>query len=306
MTIKLCIAVLTTATRGETLSECLYKISELELPNIEKVDLLVVQNRIEESFEVTSLVNSMSHERIKFTTILEPSLGIPMARNCALKFAQENDYTHVGFIDDDAKPNIDWLDKIVLTLTQHNVHAATGPQVPIFPEHTSDLYKNAKVYKERELPDKSICKWAATNNVVFDVVFAKKNNLYFSEDMKTGGSDKEFFSRYSKCGGKIIWVSDAVVYEYVEKSRINYKWAIRRTFRFGGTGFRIEKSDKSTILAFLICLLKGNAYIAKGMIGIVSSPFKKKRSVIDGVCDIAHGIAFILSIFSGGKLKRYT
>lgn len=304
---RLCIAVLTTATRGDTLSECLNSLSTLTIPDIEKLTVLIVQNRKEESSDVNAAVKNMvGTDKLTFATRLETNLGIPMARNNALRFAQENGFTHLGFIDDDAKPATDWLLKMVDVLERQNVEAVTGPQVPIFPEGTSHFYKAAKVYKERELKDGTECRWAATNNVIFDVNFAKRNDLIFSEDMRTGGSDKEYFSRYTKKGARILWVKEAIVSEYVEPNRINFKWAIKRTFRFGGTGYRIEKCTKSNSSALFSCLFKGGVYIAKGFANLIVLPFKKDRSFIDGLCDISHGSAFILSIFSGGKLKRYT
>ncbi len=305
--IKLCIAVLTTATRAETLNECLTSLSLLQLPDIEKLTVLIVQNRVEESTAVTNAVKKMPNtDKLSFDLTVETNLGIPMARNKALSYSITNGFTHLGFIDDDAKPQNNWLIKMIDALNETNAEVVTGPQVPVFPAGTSLFFKNAKVYKERELVHKSSCKWAATNNVIFSVLFAKYNNLIFSEDMRTGGSDKEYFSRYSKQGGQITWVEDAIVKESVEPNRINFKWAIKRAFRFGGTGFRIEKCTKNTLTATFICVIKGLTYIAKGLINIIALPFKKNRSVIDGFCDISHGTAFIFSIFSRGKLRKYT
>ena len=303
---KLCIAVLTTASRGDTLGKCLSSLSSIVVPNINKVTVLVVQNKKEESLDVTYAVEAMSkNDSLCFETILERKLGIPMARNCALKFAIGNGFSHLGFIDDDAEPDVYWLKRMIDVLNQTNVEVVTGPQIPIFPTNTKKFYTNAKVYKERELPNKSICSWAATNNVIFDVNFAMKHGLFFSEDMKTGGSDKEYFSRYSQAGGKIMWVKDAIVREYVELSRTNFKWAIKRTFRFGGTGYRIERCTKNSVYATIVCVTKGGAYITKGLLSILTLPFSKTKSFLDCFCDISHGIAFILSVFSGGKLKKY-
>jgi hypothetical protein len=229
-----------------------------------------------------------------------------MARNKGLIYAIENKFTHLGFIDDDAKPDENWLINMVKILKETNVEVVTGPQVPIFPVNTSGFYRNAKVYKERELVNRATCTWAATNNVIFDVNFASVHGLLFSEDMKTGGSDKEFFSRYTQVGGKIVWAKDAVVKEYVELNRINFKWAIKRTYRFGGTGYRIERATKNALVSSIVCVLKGVAYIVKGLVSLIILPFKKDRSVIDGFCDISHGLSFIISIFFGGKLKKYT
>jgi len=52
--------------------------------------------------------------------------------------------------------------------------------------------------------------------------------------------------------------------------------------------------------------LKGAIYILKGFLGCLLLPLKKNKSWLDGPCDIAHGVAFFTSVFTGGKLKKYT
>lgn len=304
---KICLSILTTGTRPETLSFCLNSITKLRLPVVDKFSVLIVENNALPNEGVVSLINSLSETSdIEFTHVLEPKKGIPYGRNAGLKFAIDNNYSHLAFVDDDAEIDIEWLYELVTRLKKDDVQAVTGPQKPIFPKNTKPVFKNATVYKERNLDDGKLCKWAATNNVLFDVKFANENGIWFSEDMKTGGSDKEFFSRYSKAGAKICWVKNAIVNEYVENERINFSWAIKRTFRFGGTGYRIEQSNKGKSLALAFCFLKGAIYILKGFLGCLLLPLKKNKSWLDGPCDIAHGVAFFTSVFTGGKLKKYT
>ncbi len=305
--LKICLSILTTGVRPETLSLCLSSITKLNLPNIEKFSVLIVENNALPNNGVIYLINSFSENSdIEFTHILEPQKGIPFGRNAGLTFAQKNEFSHLAFVDDDAEIEANWLIELVNKLNDRQAHAVSGPQVPIFPVNTKAVFKNATVYKERNLDDGVLCKWAATNNVLFDVKFAEQNKLRFSDNMKTGGSDKEFFSRYTEAGAKIYWVKSAIVSEYVEVERISFKWAVKRTFRFGGTGFRIEQATKSKPIALLYCCLKSGFYILKGLTGFLYLPFKKNKSWLDAPCDIAHGVAFFTSVFTGGKLKKYT
>ena len=304
---KVCLSILTTGVRPETLSLCLNSVINLKIPNVESFSVLIVENNTSQHEGVTSLLNSLTESSdIEFMHILEPKRGIPYGRNAGLKFAIDNGFSHLAFVDDDAVIDTKWLVKLFEKLISSKGHAVSGPQVPIFPTNTKTVFKNATVYKERNLSDMSLCKWAATNNVLFDIRFAEKNNLWFSEDMKTGGSDKEFFSRYTAAGAKIYWVKNAIVREYVEVERISYAWAIKRTFRFGGTGFRIEQADKTKFIALIYCCSKSLIYILKGLIGLFHLPFRNSKSWLDAPCDIAHGVAFLTSVFTGGKLKKYT
>lgn len=304
---KICLSILTTGTRPETLSLCLSSITKLELPNIEKFRVLIVENNASPDEAVISLINVFSESSaVEFIHILEPQKGIPFGRNAGLAYAQQNEFSHLAFVDDDAEIEPNWLIELVNKLNSTQAQAVTGPQVPIFPANTKAVFKNATVYKERNLADGAICKWAATNNVLFDVRFAENNGLRFSDNMRTGGSDKEFFSRYTQAGAKILWVKTAIVSEYVEVERISYKWALKRTFRFGGTGYRIEQATNTKAIALVYCCLKSAVYISKGVFGFLYLPFKTNKSWLDAPCDLAHGLAFFMSIFTGGKLKKYT
>lgn len=304
---KICLAILTTGTRPETLKACLESITRLEIPCDVNFEVLVVENNKSSSIDVCRLLDSLSNEaNTKINQTIEPEKGIPFGRNCALRYAQFNAFTHLAFVDDDAFVDSNWLISLLNRMKERNCQAVAGPQKPLFPPGTKPIYSNATVYKELPWVDGQTCKWAATNNVLFDVNFALDNGLLFSEDMRTGGSDKEFFTRYSNSGGKIIWTSDAVVTEFVEPERIDFRWAIKRTFRFGGTGYRIEKADKSSIHAAVICVLKAAYYTFKGTLKLFTTIFIKDKSFLDSICDISHGVAFFLSIFTRGKLNKYT
>jgi glycosyltransferase involved in cell wall biosynthesis len=299
---RICLGILTTGTRQETLDLCVQSISNLVIPENVNFEVLIVEN-LKAYSEVVSKIISESRIDV-INKVLEPRRGIPFARNKALDFAIDNKIDFLGFVDDDAIVDELWLVNLVKRIGE--AQAVTGPQIPIFPSETSKLFSDATVYKERSLKDGEVCKWAATNNVLFDVEFANNNAIRFSEDMKTGGSDKEFFSRYSKLGARIVWVEEAVVREYVESDRINFIWAIKRTFRFGGTGYRIERCTKSRVMSVVTCVFKSSFYLVRGLTSLLVYPFCKDKSILDGFCDIAHGVAFVFSIFSGGKLKEYT
>ncbi|XQF90029.1 hypothetical protein ACOBV8_16020 [Pseudoalteromonas espejiana] len=82
-------------------------------------------------------------------------------------------------------------------------------------------------------------------------------NLSFNESLIHGGEDKELFLRLTACGGKIKWVNNAMVQENIVIERLTTKWALRRCFRMGATGFKIESCNKTFLGALLLAALKG-------------------------------------------------
>jgi|GEM_PF-1241600 len=299
----ICIAVPTTGTRPEALSACLAGIGALRLPAGVSVHVAIIRNGEpgEEDLE------SEAHRAgiASASVVLERRLGIPFARNAALQFSFDGGFDYLAFIDDDAAPDPDWLERLYSPLQGKGADAATGPQVPIFPPNTSAELSKAEIFRERRLADGSRCAWAATNNVIFSVPFVKKHALWFESEFATGGEDKQFFLRFTKLGGKIVWVADAVVREPVVSGRLSRKWAVRRAYRYGSTGFSIERSIRSPVSAVAVCIVKGGGHIASGLVKMPLALLPGSAALIDSACSIAHGAGFLLGMAERFRSRRY-
>ena len=298
------IAVLTTGSRSVSLDECLRGIAKQDTPATIRVHVVVVQNGTDVVDQTIVDEFSPIFRLHTFDVIAEARKGIPFARNAALRFALARGVEHLAFIDDDASPDPDWIRKLVSPLNA-KVNAATGPQVPVFPDDAPSCLRNASIYRERQLAQGSRCKWAATNNVVFSVGFAHAHQLWFNENFLTGGSDKEFFLRFSKAGGTILWVDDAIVREPVVQDRLSIDWAVKRAYRYGSTGFTIEKSIRGPFGAIAVCGLKGLAYIAAGLVRLPAALAPKNATYVNAICSCAHGTGFLLGIVTMFRLGRY-
>lgn len=301
---KIIVATLTTGTRNNTFNECLASLQALTNINGYKIEILVIENNIQPDEQVQKIISNYGSSEKKVNYFLEPVLGIPNARNAALKYAKKGGYTYLAFIDDDAFASPNWIK----TLVQANEHSnvASGPQLAIFPEGTSSFYCNATVYHERKLSDGSDIKWAATNNVLIDINFMKVNELYFNSALINGGEDKELFLRVNRLGGKLVWSEGAVVSEYIASSRLSVTWAMRRTFRIGATGFMIESAIRTPFENYIVCIMKGSMYLMKGLCLLPYHLISTKSTLLNSLCDFSHGIGFLYGLFSKGHVSKYT
>ncbi len=303
---KICVAVLTTGVRSQSLSECVEKLFAMDVPPGAEVKILLAQNGVAEPDP--SLLSPSEKARFDagdLAMVAEPRKGIPFGRNAGLAYAQANGFDYLAFIDDDAYPDADWLTELVAAVNKPGIHAATGPQVPVFPEGAPIHLREAEIYRERRLPEGTVCKWAATNNVIFDVKFTKDQDLWFNEKFATGGSDKEFFLRFTRHGGVIVWTNKAIVREEVISERLSMDWATQRAYRYGVTGFKIENAIRPPVAAILVCAAKGSVYLASGLARLPVTVVMGKRAYVDSMCHLAHGSGFLLGIFDKFRLRRY-
>lgn len=301
---KIIVSTLTTGTRNCTFDECLKSLQALTNITDYQIDILVVENNQYPDEQVQKILTSYNTSKKSVKYVLEPEQGIPHARNAALNFAKQEGYSYLAFIDDDAFASPDWIKTLVKTNESANV--ASGPQLAIFPEGTSSFYLNATVYHERKLADGDEIKWAATNNILIDVDFMKTNKLAFNPALINGGEDKELFLRVNKLDGKLVWSQTAVVSEYIAQSRLSIKWAMRRTFRIGATGFMIESAIRSPFENYITCIVKGSLYLAKGLLFIPYHALSPKSSLLNSLCDLSHGVGFFYGLFSKGRVSKYT
>ena len=301
---KIIVATLTTGSRNKTFNECLASLQALTNIDGYEIDILVVENNQQASDIVKKIISTYKNSEKVTKFLLEPVQGIPHARNAALNFAKKEGYKYLAFIDDDAFASKNWIENLVKAIGSNNV--ASGPQLAIFPDSTGSFYQNASVYHERTITNGAVIKWAATNNILIDISFMNAKKLSFNPELINGGEDKELFLRVNKSGGKLIWSETSFVSEYIAQSRLSVKWAMRRTFRIGATGFMIESSVKTPFMTYLSCIFKGAVYLAKGVLLFPYHVISPKSSILNSLCDLSHGVGFFYGLFSKGRVSKYT
>ena len=185
---------------------------------------------------------------------IEPRRGIPYARNKAVACAREGHADFVAFIDDDEVPDLSWLDALLYVQRLYQADVVAGPVLPHFTVPVAPWVTQGKFFHRRRMPTGTPVEWAGTGNVlVRSEVFEKMGEIFDERLALSGGEDERFFRRVHYAGYKLMWADEALVYEWVPKSRTSVRWLLRRAYRSGNvysrfiaplgpTGFDIEPS----------------------------------------------------------------
>ena len=236
--VSVCVA---TYKRAELLKKLLDALVSQKTDGRFLIEVIVVDNDPEQSARsvVEQFQNSLS---IRYGS--EPRKGLSFVRNKTLELASGD---FLAFIDDDEYPIDVWLLTYFSVLDRRkDVVVGQGPVIPYYTKDTKEWIIRGGFFDRPQPEDGTIQSEGKTNNAFVRRDFLVSNGISGFDMMYnlTGGEDTDFFRRIMVAGGKILWVSDAVVYEIVPDQRANMKWLLLRSLRTGGTHFKIQKENR--------------------------------------------------------------
>lgn len=169
----------------------------------------------------------------------EPEPGIAAARNRALDEAPDDDL--LVFIDDDERPQPQWLERLVSTFETHAVAGVIGPVHAVIDGELDPWISAGRFFVTPRRPTGTPMRIGATNNLLLDLAVIRRLGLRFDERFGlSGGSDTLFTARLSAAGERLTWCDEAVVDNVVPAARTSREWVLRRQFRSGNTASRVE------------------------------------------------------------------
>ena len=235
------------------------------------LEVLIVFNNSKTIMQNEILLLTKKLRKINFNIIYEKKNGIAYVRNKCLNYLKNTKFDYYCFIDDDCLIKKDYLINHLNFIKKNKCNIVTGPQI----------YNSKIVFFrtfERKYSQGTNVSWASTNNVFFtNRIFKKK--IYFSSNVtKYGfGEDQLYFTKLSKLGEIIKWNNNPV-FETIQINRENLVWFLNRNFRYGLTGFLIEKELYGSLLAFFINLTKAIVYFIKMFLNIISLLTNTKKN----------------------------
>lgn len=250
------VAVLT-FRRPDLLSAFLECYSRLELPQDCHVRLLVVDNDAQASGLPTF---SAWRDRLPAARyVVEPRVGIPVARNRALDEALADGADALCFIDDDEMPETDWLVQLVNVWRQSGATLIGGPVEVAPPSATATLLQrlmNASLVARARRKFRGVARAAArggrftivTNNWLCDLRWLATTGLRFDESLlMTGGSDTAFCRAATAAGCRKAWAADAVVRETIPPDRLTIRYQFWRAMSQSITHHRMKSEPQTAI-----------------------------------------------------------
>jgi len=300
--LKICVCVCT-RKRPKMLERALISILSQEVPIEWDLSLIVANN--DQEFKVDNLIQEINKKtKIPIYLINILDLGIPYCRNACCDKSVELGADWIIFIDDDEVALPGWLIAYDAAIKNYISDVFTGPVNYIFPDDYKKWLGNNQTSLKKT--GRELCT-ASTNNVMFSTSILKGDpTLRFDTKMAlTGGSDKDFFSRYVHRGGKIIAVGDATVEEYVVTERLKLSWRFRRQKQSSANTIYTQKKLFPITKVYRKAAYEVVRRILDGTLGIFSIPFSllygcsaAKRSFYHGIRHYAKALGIISGILN--------
>lgn len=226
MKVVVCIC---TYRRPVMLKSCLDSIANQVVPDAWDLSLVLVDNDPYSEL-VCGLQKIAASYPFNIQYFIEPSRGIPFARNAACELALDSGADWIIFIDDDEEAEAGWLLAYDRALRKFDAKVLAGAVRYISHDGAEEFVR----IDGKRLPGQpGFLESAATNNVMFSAdILRPPISLRFDNFMAlTGGSDTDFFLRYRQKGGDIVGVPDSVVIELVGEQRSTVRWKLARLYR---------------------------------------------------------------------------
>ena len=235
---------------------------------------------------------------------IEPQRGISFARNKAIATVVDT-ADFVAWIDDDEVAEPDWLDELLRVQRETGSAIVTGPVEPCFSEPVAAWMVRGRFFASRRYPTGALVDVAYTHNVLVSSEVFRVMGQHFDEAFAmTGGSDSEFFRRAYRAGHTITWADEALVREWIPRSRACTTWLVKRSFRAGITLSVIAMKQTPGWRTRLVSVSKAGVWCAIGavvsLVGLVSG----RAVIVKGLRFMAYGVGTLASVF-GTRFEEY-
>jgi succinoglycan biosynthesis protein ExoM len=291
----------------ESLAYCLESLEAQFCPQDALLNIVLIDNS--QHGDAKKFINPGLKYPLHY--IHEPSPGIPIARNVALKQALELNSGWIAFIDDDEIAPPQWISRLFELAKVNAADVVEGGVVRI--KTLQGAVEMARDHQpETNIGNLPRVKTAVTSNVLFSTkLILPPFSLTFDENMVFGGSDREFFMRAVLAGVKIVSADKEPVYEMWPVERTAPYYTLTRWFRYGVSFNYRYRKNHSFVKGLSFILLMFLYKLAGAPVKLLVLPFrmvKDKRAIYrtpaTTIADIAYAFGCIAPFF-GISLNRY-
>lgn len=207
--------------------------------------VLVVDNDPEASARAT-----VSGAGKSVSYVVESRPGIAHARNRAL--AEAADYDLLIFIDDDERPQPDWLGSLLRTWVATKGTAVMGRVVSEFEVQLTPWVAAGDFFWRKSMPTGTEIPIAAAGNLLLDLNQIRAAGVTFDECLGLGGGEDTLFSiQLTRSGGRIVWCDESVAIDMVPAERCRTSWVLQRSWSHGNNAVVVALRSTDGRLALL-------------------------------------------------------
>jgi len=257
------------------------------------IEVLVVDNH---PAEPARAVCARAREGLEVRHEVERRRGIPFARNAVIAHARA-DTDFIAFVDDDQTVDPGWLAELLAVQARTGADVVTGPAVPVLPDDAPRWIAGSGAFDLLRYATGTRRPFAFTHNVLTRREVFEAVRPHFDERLvDTGGSDTHFYRRVHEAGFSIVWADEAIAREWVPSERVRVRWLVRRALRIGGTDAFIERDLAGTPAAFRRLPVRAGRYGARGLVRVLTAPFRGRAALLGGARDVAHALGLVAGL----------
>ncbi|BEV09853.1 glycosyltransferase [Asticcacaulis sp. DW145] len=162
----------------------------------------------------------------------EPNPGVANARNTAVKAAHD---PFILFLDDDEEAPSDWVAKMLSAQQAFGADVVFGPvtarlktAAPQFRPYFEAFFSRFGPAHSGPIPDYYGC-----GNSLIRRALLSGEQPFDTNRNSCGGEDDKLFYALKQEGARMVWASDAFVWEDVPESRATLRYTLPRAFAYG-------------------------------------------------------------------------
>jgi glycosyltransferase involved in cell wall biosynthesis len=160
----------------------------------------------------------------------EPRPGISHARNSGIANSRGR---YIAWLDDDEEAEPGWLAAFLTTMAASDADVVVGPCYPHLPG-ASDYAKRVYTRDARVPTGTRLWNWSKLNGLFNKERCFGDNPAPFDLWLGlAGGGDTLFYRQLIRSGRKIIWSTDAAIWETIPPDRVAPRYVLRRRFHHG-------------------------------------------------------------------------
>ena len=208
-----------TFNRAQKLGETLAKLAMVRVPEGFEPEFIVIDNASTD--DTREVVNAYSKSPLRARYICEPVRGVANSRNRALAWARGE---VIVFLDDDAHPNVSWLEHLCAPILSGSAHAVAGKIViPAYLLRPWMTPLHRAYLGSTELLDSHNVQGLISANMAFSPSILMKVPAFDTElgPGRLGFWEDSLFSFQVKAAGyKMVAAFDAIVEHHFDPSRL--------------------------------------------------------------------------------------